>query len=128
VEAGCAQLSSTNSAAPKARYTTSDYIRVNDPRRFSGLEVSLRNYPDVGTFVPFEDWSAPESTRSIPWREAYNSLEHRREAPFSHASLESLINAVAAVHILQADQLVRKMYERSFGANFSPFGNAASGS
>jgi hypothetical protein len=121
VEAGWRAVLEQNIAAPRDRYTTSDYIRVKEPLRLSEWEVALRDYPDVGTFAPFKDWSAPETTRTIPWYEAYNAVKHHREAHFSQASLGNLIDAVAAVHILQAAQWGPEMYNRFFGANSSPF-------
>jgi hypothetical protein len=110
-----------NSVVPKDRYTTSDYIVVKEPLRLSEWEIALRDYPDLGPFEPFKNWSAPDTTRTIPWYEAYNAVKHHREAEFSQASLGNLINAVAAVHILQAAQWGPEMYNQFFGANSSPF-------
>jgi hypothetical protein len=121
VEAGWRAVLEQNSASPKDRYTTSDYIRVKEPLRLPDWEVALRDYPDVGSFAPFKDWNAPETTRTIPWYEAYNAVKHHRETQFSQASLGNLINAVAAVHILQAAQWGPEMYHSFFGANSSPF-------
>jgi hypothetical protein len=121
VEAGWRAVLDKNSPAPKGRYTTSDYIKVNEPLRLSDWEVALRDYPDIGTFIPFKDWTAPETTRSIPWYEAYNAVKHNREAQFSQASFGNILNAAAAVHILQAAQWGPEMYHRFFGTNSSPF-------
>jgi hypothetical protein len=121
VEAGWRAVLEQNSATPKDRYTTSDYVRLKEPLRLSEWEVALRDYPDVGTFAPFKGWSAPDATRSIRWYDAYNAVKHHREARFSQASLGNLIDAVAAVHILQAAQWGPEMYHRFFGANSSPF-------
>lgn len=121
VEASWRAVLERNSAAPKDRYTTGDYIRVKEPLRLSEWEVALRDYPDVGTFLPFKNWSAPDTTSTIPWYEAYNAVKHNRDTQFSQASLGNLIDAVAAVHILQAAQWGPEMYNRFFGANSSPF-------
>jgi hypothetical protein len=121
VEAGWRAVLDQNSVTPKDRYTTGDYFRVAEPLRLSEWEVALRDYPDAGTFSPFKNWSSPETTRSIPWYEAYNAVKHHREAQFSQANLANLIDAVAAVHILQAAQWGPEMYDRFFGANPSPF-------
>ena len=121
VEAGWRAVLDENSVTPKDRYTTGDYVRVAEPLRLSEWEVALRDYPDAGTFAPFKNWSSPETTQSIPWYEAYNAVKHHREAQFSQASLRNLIDAVAAVHILQAAEWGPEMYDRFFGANSSPF-------
>jgi hypothetical protein len=121
VEAGWRAVLDQNSVAPKDRYTTSDYIRVKEPLRLSEWEVTLQDYPDAGTFAPFKNWSAPDTTRSILWYEAYNAVKHHRDAQFSQASLGNLIEAVAAVHILQVAQWGPEIYNRFFGSNSSPF-------
>lgn len=121
VEACWRAVLEQNSAVPKDRYTTSDYIMVKEPLRLSEWEIALRDYPDVGAFEPFKDWSTPDTTRTIPWYEAYNAVKHHRDAEFTQASLGNLINAVAAVHILQAAQWGPEMYNQFFGANSSPF-------
>jgi hypothetical protein len=121
VEAGWRAVLEDNSATTKDRYTTADYIQIKEPLRLSEWEVSLRDYPDIGKFAPFKDWSAPETSKSLPWYEAYNAVKHHREAKFAQASLGNLINAIAAVHLLQAAQWGPEMYDRFFGAIPSPF-------
>jgi hypothetical protein len=121
VEAGWRAVLEANSPSAKDRYTISDYFQLKEPLRLSEWEVSLSDYPDLGIFAPFKEWFTPDTTKSIPWYEAYNAVKHDREAKFSLASLGNLINAVAAVHILQAAQLGPEMYDRFFGAIPSPF-------
>ena len=110
-----------NTAARKASYSTKDYFKVCAPLRLSEWELMLRDYPDLGTFSPFKAWSDTDPTKSLPWYHAYNGVKHHREAEFASANLENLINALAAVHILQAAQWGPEIYDRMFGNEKSPF-------
>jgi hypothetical protein len=110
-----------NSNKKKDRYTTKDYVKVKIPLHLDEWGVELRDYPELGTFRPFMSWKDTEPTRSLSWYDGYNAVKHDREIEFSRANLKNLINALAAVHILQAAQWGPEMYDRVFGNLHSPF-------
>jgi hypothetical protein len=121
VEASWRAVLEENSSKKKSRYKTNDYIKVKEPLRLDEWSVELRDYPDLGTFSPFKPWHATNPTKSLPWYEGYNAVKHHRGVEYAQASLRNLINAVAAVHVLQAAQWGPEMYDRMFGNLRSPF-------
>jgi hypothetical protein len=121
VEASWRAILEENSTERKDRYTTKDYIKVKEPLQLSSWGVELRDYPGLGTFSPFANWQATDPTKSLPWYDGYNAVKHHREAESAQASLKNLINAVAAVHILQGAQWGPEIYDRFFGNLPSPF-------
>lgn len=121
VEASWRAILEKNSRRKKDRYTTKDYIKVREPLRLDEWSVELLDYPDLGTFSPFITWQATDPTKSLAWYEGYNAVKHHRETEFAQASLKNLIDAVAAVHVLQAAQWGPEMYDRMFGNLRSPF-------
>jgi hypothetical protein len=121
VETSWRAILEQNRSEKKDRYTTNDYIELMEPLRLDEWSVELRDYPDLGTFSPFMTWQAANPTQSLAWYEGYNAVKHYREVEFAQASLKNLINAVAAVHVLQAAQWGPEMYDRMFGNLRSPF-------
>ena len=103
------------------RYTTKDYCHLIEPLRLKDWTLTLTNYPDLGTFSPFSTWSESSPTSSLPWYDGYNAVKHHREGNFKHATLGSLINAAAALHVMQAAQFGPEIYDRFFGTEESPF-------
>jgi len=121
VESAWRSVLEANSAKKKASYTTNDYHRLVEPLCLKKWAVSLRDYPDLGNFSPFSSWDKSNPTKSLPWYDAYNAVKHHREERFKQASLESLINSAAALHIMQAAQWGPDIYDRFFGNEKSPF-------
>lgn len=111
-----------NSENQKANYTTNDYVRVKEPLNLDRWAVGLFNYPNLPPFRPFEGWDPESATKSLPWYDAYNAVKHDREAQFSQATLENLLNATAALHIMQLAQWGPETYSRWHGNESSPFG------
>jgi len=85
------------------------------------LCVSKNGQPGLGQFSPFDQWDQLKATKSLPWYNAYNAVKHHREERFNFASLGHLIDAAAALHILQSAQFGPEMYHRFFGNERSPF-------
>lgn len=68
------------------------------------FEVQLNQYPKLGTFKPFNNWSAEQPTKSIVWYDAYNSVKHNRGDNINQANFANLLDAIAAIHILLEGQ------------------------
>jgi hypothetical protein len=105
----------------RERYTTADYFRVKKPLRLSEWSVVLKEYEHLGSFTPFEKWSHSAPTKSLAWYHAYNAVKHDRAAEFSKATLENLLNAVSALHIMQAAQWGPEIFSLLHENRFSPF-------
>lgn len=121
VESAWRSVLEANDSKKKASYTTSDYHRLVEPLYLKEWAVSLRNYPDLGSFSPFSSWDKSNPTKSLPWYDAYNAVKHHREEKFKQANLDSLINSAAALHIMMAAQWGPSIYDRFFGNEKSPF-------
>jgi hypothetical protein len=89
------------------RYTTADYFRVKEPLNLGAWSVVMTDYPHLETFMPFEEWTSVSPTQSLPWYNAYNAVKHHREGKFSQATLENLLSAMAALHIMQVRHRIR---------------------
>jgi hypothetical protein len=108
------------------RYTTVDYFRVKEPLRLGEWSVILTDYAHLGVFTPFEKWSEAAPTKSLAWYDAYNAVKHHREAEFPKATLENLLNAMAALHIMQVAQWGPEVFSLLHENRFSPFSLAHS--
>ena len=88
----------------KGYLKTKHYQVLRDVMFLDKYVVGLADYKDR-RFSPFQNWVGPDrSTESIPWYAAYNSVKHDRETNFSCASMSNVLNAAAALHILQIAQ------------------------
>lgn len=121
VESAWRSVLEANSSKHKSSYTSSDYFSLVEPLRLKEWSVSLRDYPDLGSFSPFHSWDKSNPTKSLPWYDAYNAVKHHREEKFKVASVGNLINAAAALHIMQSAQFGPEIYDRFFGNEKSPF-------
>lgn len=102
------------------RFTTNDYVLLKRPLRLNEWSLSMCDYPELGEFSPFSDWSKTNPTKSLWWYDAYNAVKHDREEEFRRATLENLINAMAALHILTIAQWGPRVYG-VFQQGKSPF-------
>lgn len=105
----------------KDRYTTKDYHQLVEPLRLKDWKVELEDYPELGNFSPFDSWDESMPTQSLQWYDGYNAVKHHREGNFQDANLNSLINAAAALHVMQSAQFGPEIYDRFFGNERSPF-------
>ena len=121
VETNLRAILDENCGKKGSRYTTKDYIKLKKPLRLDDWSVELRDYPELGVFSPFKSWQITDPTKSLSWYEGYNAVKHHREVEFAQASLRNVINALAAVHVLQAAQWGPEIYDRMFGNLRSPF-------
>lgn len=121
VESAWRSVLEANCNKKKASYSTNDYYRLVEPLRLKEWAVVLKDYPNLGDFSPFASWDETRPTKSLAWYDAYNAVKHHREERFQQASFETLINAAAALHIMQAAQFGPEIYDRFFGNERSPF-------
>jgi len=82
------------------RLTTRDYVRLLDPMRLDAYEVRLIGFPDWPALRPFRGWDRASPTKSLPWYEGYNETKHDRETNLRHATLKSVVSAMAAALIM----------------------------
>ena len=104
----------------KGRFTTKNYINVCDPLRLTEWKVRLKDYRLID-FQPFRYWNFLLPTFSLPWYDAYNKVKHDREDNFSFGTLDSVLHAAAALHIMQVAQFGRGVFDMLHGNRFSIF-------
>jgi len=102
----------------KKNYSTADYFWCLSIQRLNEYSVELPAYPTLGKFSPFKNWSAPNYTQSLPWYDAYNKVKHDRGGTKHLATFESLINSIAAIHILLEAQYGKEIFEYRFQYTF----------
>jgi hypothetical protein len=121
IEAGWRGVLLENGYSTKGNLNTNDYVKLLPVLRLNDWKVVLKDYPDVGTFAPFDTWDASAPTLTLPWYDAYNAVKHDREASFNKATFQSLLNAAAALHIMQAAQWGPEIFSQMRDNRFSPF-------
>lgn len=89
-----------NSYPTQNSYATRDYVKCLPHLKLDDYEVQLTLFPSLGSFRPFLGWNSQQPTQSIGWYHAYNSVKHNRGANMSMATLEAVINSIAAISIL----------------------------
>lgn len=93
-------LKANGYSSSKNRFTTNDYVKLLAPMRLSEWEVKLTHGSGWPAMQPFRNWSAVSPTESLDWYNAYNLVKHDREDQLPRASLENVLNAMAAVAIM----------------------------
>lgn len=111
----------TKEKNPNQIYSTNDYVKTKEPLHLGEWAVSLKDYPDLDLFLPFNGWDNSKPTQSLSWYNSYNSIKHNREAEFSKATLKNLLDAMAALHIMQVAQWGLEIYSMLHDNRFSPF-------
>lgn len=104
----------------KGRFTTKNYIKVCDPLRLTEWKVRLTDYRIIA-FQPFRFWNVLLPTVSLSWYEAYNKVKHDREMNFSRGTLENVLQAAAALHVMQVAQFGIGVFDMMHGNRFSIF-------
>lgn len=114
---------SSNSSSPKRIYTTQDYVKLLPLLKLDEWSVKLKNYPGYPVIYPFLGWDASQgqTTKSLSWYASYNAVKHDREGEFEKATLQSLIMALGALHVMQVAQWGPELYLRFIGNRFSVF-------
>ena len=88
------------SGHPKGYLSTNDYVKVCKPLRLEEYSVRLMRHEGYPEVTPFRGWNAGAPTASLPWYDAYNAIKHDQEKDFHRGTLEHVIGAVAALHVL----------------------------
>ncbi|MFS0827637.1 hypothetical protein [Pseudomonas phoenicis] len=101
------------------RLTTKNYIKVCTPLRLTEWKVRLKDY-DL-EFQPFRYWNSLQSTKSLSWYNSYNAVKHDREKNFYLSTLGNVLEAAAALHIMQVAQFGPGVYEMLRQNRFSIF-------
>ena len=121
IESSWRAVLTANAPSIKNPSRTADYIKIKEPLRLDEWSVVLSDYPDAGSFSPFDEWDATSPTQSLQWYGAYNAVKHNREVEFEKATLEHLLNAMAALHIMQVAQWGPQLFDTFHDNCFSPF-------
>ena len=85
-------------------FTTRDYVKLLPVMKLNEYELKLNRYPWLPPTGPFIGWNPHDSTKSLPWYDAYNKVKHDRESEFVNATLRHAIEAVAACVVMLAAQ------------------------
>lgn len=80
-----------------------DFFRTARPLRLAGWNLKVRGHPTFPVLDPFAPWGTG-TYAPLPWYSAYNAVKHDREREFAEASLENMVSAMAAVHLLVVAQ------------------------
>lgn len=121
VETGWRGVLLENGYIAKGQLNTTDYVKLLPVLRLQDWKVVLKDYPDVGDLSPFDGWAATAPTQSLSWYDAYNAVKHDREASFHRATFKHLLDAAAALHIMQAAQWGPEIFSQMHDNRFSPF-------
>ena len=100
------------------RFNTNDYVKVLPVLKLNEFSVKLKMHPSIGNFSPFKSWDQNNPTQSLSWYSAYNNAKHDRGGNFHCATLETTINAIAAVHILLEAQYGSKLFDKPMYSDY----------
>lgn len=89
---------------PAGRWSTNDYVKLAEPLGLVHWSLSLDQHPAWGAITPFLGWSNVKPTTSIGWYDAYNETKHDRENGLHRATLQHVVDAVAAAYVLMVAQ------------------------
>ncbi|OEE66401.1 hypothetical protein A1OO_11500 [Enterovibrio norvegicus FF-33] len=101
-----------NGYEEKRQYRTSDFVSLLNVYKLSEYEVELKMHPKLGRIKPFASWDESKPTQSLFWYSAYNASKHDRGGSFEKASIEAMVNAIAAIHILLEAQYGSKIFDK----------------
>ncbi|MDE8601469.1 hypothetical protein M3I01_000820 [Marinomonas sp. RSW2] len=108
------QFLKDNGYKNKRNYSTRDYIKALGPLRLDLYKIKLKMHPSLNFIAPFCDWNEEQPTKSLTWYDAYNAVKHDRGGNFESASLEAVINAVGAIHILLEAQYGKEIFHKFY--------------
>lgn len=107
-----------NNYTNSARMTMNDYVKTLPYLKLEQYSVKLKMFPDLGSFQPFANWSPTQPTRSLNWYDSYNAIKHDRGSNKSRATLEMLINSVAAIHIILEAHYGEHLFDSPMRSNY----------
>ncbi|MCW6525933.1 hypothetical protein [Yersinia ruckeri] len=100
------------------RFSTNDYVTSLRLLKLDNYSTKLVFYPQLQEWSPFSGWDVTKPTASLAWYDAYNAVKHNRGANRQKASLKTVINAVAAIHILLEAQYGREIFNSPMQSSF----------
>jgi len=100
------------------RYSTNDYVKILPTLKLAEYSAELKMHPSMGIFSPFQNWNSGKPTESLSWYSSYNAAKHDRGGNFHKATLEAMINAIAAVHILLEAQYGKNLFESPLHSDY----------
>lgn len=100
------------------RFSTNDYIKSLSLLKLNNYSTKLVFYPQLQEWSPFSDWDVTHPTVSLVWYDAYNAVKHNRGVNRQKASLKTVIDAVAAIHILLEAQYGQEIFNSPTQSNF----------
>lgn len=113
------KLLKDNDILPKnSFYTTNDYARCLSILKLNEYEVNTPYFPALGIFSPFSKWNISTPTKSLDWYYSYNQVKHDRGGTKDKANLGSLINSIAALHIILEAQYGSEIFNDHIGRKY----------
>lgn len=105
VEANWRGVLDAHQVKPERQYfTTKDYSKLSVPLKLNEWKVVIKYQPDLGTIMPFENWSRGDPTKTIDWYKSYNLVKHDRVGNMELANLFNLYSAMGALFVMQVAQ------------------------
>lgn len=111
-------MTDNNKKSQSNYYTTNDYIWCLPILKLDEYSVSALFFPGLGSLKPFATWGSPATTKSLVWYDSYNKVKHDRGGSKDKATLSSLLNSIAAIHILLEAQYGKELFEYNFQYTF----------
>jgi hypothetical protein len=105
----------------RGRFNTTDYCKLRDPLRLTEWELALVVSGRYGPIAPFRGWDLSRPTDSLPWYDDHHAAKHDREMNLAKASLENVIDAMAALEIMLAAQTGPPADRSESGSGMSDF-------
>ena len=102
-------LKKSNALPLSGRYSTNDYVKLNNLAYLFEYQVSYNNYRNISSIQPFKDWNSLNPTQSLDWYNAYNKTKHDSDVAFKDGKLKYVLNAISDNIILHC-------------VRFSPYG------
>lgn len=109
---------SSNQKAGKAgkgkteKWTRKQYVKLAEPLHLREYKVRFHPFTEYGWLLPFDGWAESNPTHKLGWYDAYNGTKHDREGKLREATLDHVVNAVAAVYIVAAAQFGPNVYRK----------------
>lgn len=108
--------------------TMKDYFKANKHLRLNEYEIKFNRYIDYPTMSPFLGWGTYKegdnnfkASQVLSWYNSYNLTKHNRGDAFLNGNIESLINAVGAIHVLLEAQYGKTVFDRQVSPEKSIF-------
>ncbi len=97
-ETNCKRILDANGYSRTANLKIQDYYKINQATRLNEYEVYIDIWrPNRKLIQPFHNWG---TNHWLIWYQGYNRAKHDRNINFTFASLENLVQAMAAVYCI----------------------------